>query len=68
MTGSTAGAEKPNLKKPQGEGARAKIDSRLARLSLAALGVVFGDIAPARYMPSGSVSTVNTGSMSAMPT
>ncbi|MGA8240401.1 MAG: KUP/HAK/KT family potassium transporter, partial [Desulfobacterales bacterium] len=45
MTDSTAGAEKPNLKKPQGEGARAKIDSRLARLSLAALGVVFGDIA-----------------------
>lgn len=45
MTDSTAGAEKPNLKKPQGEGARAKIDSRLARLSLATLGVVFGDIA-----------------------
>jgi KUP system potassium uptake protein len=44
MTDSTAGAEKANLEKPQGEGARVKIDSRLARLSLAALGVVFGDI------------------------
>ena len=28
-----------------GEGAHGKIDSRLAKLSLAALGVVFGDIA-----------------------
>jgi KUP system potassium uptake protein len=44
MTDSTAGAEKTNLEKPQGQGARVKIESRLARLSLAALGVVFGDI------------------------
>jgi len=44
MTDSTAGAERQNLKKPRGEDARVKIDSRLALLSLAALGVVFGDI------------------------
>ena len=44
MADSTAGAEKANLEKPQGEGARVKIERRLARLSLAALGVVFGDI------------------------
>ena len=44
MTNSTTETEKANLKKPQGEGAQVKIDSRLARLSLVALGVVFGDI------------------------
>ena len=42
---STSTAEPPNANKPKDDGAQAKIDGRLARLSLAALGVVFGDIA-----------------------
>ncbi|MFZ0726281.1 MAG: hypothetical protein WAM61_10865 [Desulfobacterales bacterium] len=42
MTKSSAEAEKANLKKPQGEDAQARTDSRLARLSLVALEVVFG--------------------------
>ena len=45
MTKSSAEAEKANLKKPQGEDAQARTESRLARLSLVALEVVFGDIA-----------------------
>ncbi len=45
MNVSTGGAAKANQKMPQHEGNRTMIDSRLARLSLAALGVVFGDIA-----------------------
>ncbi|MCB2147315.1 MAG: potassium transporter Kup [Deltaproteobacteria bacterium] len=45
MTDSTAAAKTPTANKPKDDGAQAKTDSRLARLSLAALGVVFGDIA-----------------------
>jgi hypothetical protein len=45
MTVSTEGAEKANLEKPKNEETKAKTNRRLAQLSLAALGVVFGDIA-----------------------
>jgi KUP system potassium uptake protein len=45
MTVFTEGAEKASPEKPKDESTNAKIDSRLAQLSLAALGVVFGDIA-----------------------
>jgi KUP system potassium uptake protein len=44
MAQATAHAGKPNPDAANDEGARAGIDRRLARLSLAALGVVFGDI------------------------
>jgi KUP system potassium uptake protein len=44
MSIPTGGAEKANLKNPGNEGSAGKINGRLARLSLAALGVVFGDI------------------------
>jgi len=64
MNISHEGAEKSNPEKSKSQGAQPKQKSRLARLSLAALGVVFGDIStPARYMPFESVSTVNTVSM-----
>jgi hypothetical protein len=42
MTVSTEGAEKASLEKQE---TKAKTNRRLAQLSLAALGVVFGDIA-----------------------
>jgi K+ transporter len=42
MTVSTEGAEKASLEKQE---TKAKTNKRLAQLSLAALGVVFGDIA-----------------------
>jgi KUP system potassium uptake protein len=45
MTVSTEGAEKATRKGPKNEGTNAKINGRLLRLSLVALGVVFGDIA-----------------------
>ena len=45
MTVSTEGTERTGREKPKSEDTHAKIDGRLARLSLAALGVVFGDIA-----------------------
>jgi len=45
MTVSTEGAEKASLEKPKNEETKAKTNRRLAQLSLAALGVVFGDIA-----------------------
>ena len=45
MNGSPGGLERVGIRNPQNEGSQEKIDSRLARLSLAALGVVFGDIA-----------------------
>ncbi|WP_319408376.1 potassium transporter Kup [uncultured Desulfosarcina sp.] len=45
MTDSAAESEKGHSGKPPGESDQTRIDSRLARLSLAALGVVFGDIA-----------------------
>ena len=44
MTVSIEGAEKANREKPKNEETKAKTNSRLAQLSLAALGVVFGDI------------------------
>jgi KUP system potassium uptake protein len=44
MTVPTEAAQKANRKKPKNEGTNAKINGRLARLSLLALGVVFGDI------------------------
>jgi KUP system potassium uptake protein len=44
MTVSTEGAEKASLEKPKNEETKAKTNRRLAQLSLAALGVVFGDI------------------------
>ena len=44
MAISNGGIEKVNSKEQQNEATQAKINSRLARLSLAALGVVFGDI------------------------
>ena len=44
MTISHEGAEKATPEKPKSQGAQPKQKSRLARLSLAALGVVFGDI------------------------
>lgn len=44
MTIPAAGAEKAIPDKPKSEGAQPEKKSRLARLSLAALGVVFGDI------------------------
>ncbi len=44
MTMPTAGTEEATLEKPKPQGAQPKPKSRLARLSLAALGVVFGDI------------------------
>ncbi len=45
MTVSTEGAEKTSLKKTKNEETKAKTNRRLAQLSMAALGVVFGDIA-----------------------
>ena len=47
LHGSAAciGTEPMEQTKFENEGTHAKIDSRLARLSLTALGVVFGDIA-----------------------
>ncbi|MFZ1985349.1 MAG: potassium transporter Kup [Desulfatitalea sp.] len=44
MTIPAGGAEKAIPEKPKSEGAQPEKKSRLARLSLAALGVVFGDI------------------------
>jgi KUP system potassium uptake protein len=44
MTIPNGGVEKANSKEPQRESAQTNINRRLARLSLAALGVVFGDI------------------------
>jgi KUP system potassium uptake protein len=44
MTIPHEGAEKATPEKPKSQGAHPKEKSRLARLSLAALGVVFGDI------------------------
>ncbi len=44
MTIPHEGAEKATPEKPNSQGAQPKQKSRLARLSLAALGVVFGDI------------------------
>jgi KUP system potassium uptake protein len=44
MAISDGGIEKVNSKEQQNEATQAKINRRLARLSLAALGVVFGDI------------------------
>ena len=44
MTNPNEGAEKPIPEKPKSESAPHEKKSRLARLSLAALGVVFGDI------------------------
>ena len=44
MTIPHEGAEKAIPEKPKSQGAQPKQKSRLARLSLAALGVVFGDI------------------------
>ena len=44
MTIGTVGPEKTNSRRPESQGTHAKIDNRLVRLSLAALGVVFGDI------------------------
>jgi len=44
MTNSDEGTEKATPEKPNSQGAQPKQKSRLARLSLAALGVVFGDI------------------------
>ena len=44
MTIPHEGAEKATLEKPKSQSAQPKQKSRLARLSLAALGVVFGDI------------------------
>ena len=44
MTMPTTGAEKAIPQKPKSESAQAEKKSRLAQLSLAALGVVFGDI------------------------
>jgi len=44
MTVSIEGAEKANREKPKNEETKAKTNRRLAQLSLAALGVVFGDI------------------------
>jgi KUP system potassium uptake protein len=45
MTVPTEGAEKASLKKTKNKETKAKTNRRLAQLSLAALGVVFGDIA-----------------------
>ena len=45
MTVSTKETEGTTRKEPKNKDAHAKINGRLARLSLAALGVVFGDIA-----------------------
>ena len=45
MTTSTTGAEATITQKPSAESAQPKIDSHMAQLALAALGVVFGDIA-----------------------
>lgn len=44
MTIPHEGTDKPIPEKPKSQGAQPKQKSRLARLSLAALGVVFGDI------------------------
>ena len=44
MSVSNGDAEKAQPKRPQQEDAQTKNNSRLAQLSLAALGVVFGDI------------------------
>jgi hypothetical protein len=44
MTLPHEGTEKATLEKPNSQGAQPKQKSRLAQLSLAALGVVFGDI------------------------
>ena len=44
MTNSNEGAEKATPEKPKSQGVQPKQKNRLARLSLAALGVVFGDI------------------------
>ncbi len=44
MNVPNSGVEKADPKEPQSETTQAKINRRLARLSLAALGVVFGDI------------------------
>ena len=44
MTVPAEAAAKANRKKPQNGGADGRINGHLARLSLAALGVVFGDI------------------------
>jgi KUP system potassium uptake protein len=44
MTAPTGAAEKANRKNSKNEGTSGKVNGRLARLSLAALGVVFGDI------------------------
>ncbi len=45
MPNATTGADTETVKKAQNQYAQPKIESRLAQLSLAALGVVFGDIA-----------------------
>jgi KUP system potassium uptake protein len=44
MNGPPGGLERVGVKNPQNGGAQDKADRRLAQLSLAALGVVFGDI------------------------
>lgn len=58
MTNPNEGAEKPIPEKTKRKRAPHEKKSRLAQLSLAALGVVFGDISPARYTPFGSVFTM----------
>lgn len=50
----------PTNAKKASETLPAGIDGRLLQLSLAALGVVFGDIATSRYTPSGNAFTGNT--------
>lgn len=51
MTNPHEGAEKAPAEKPTSRGTQPKQKSRLAQLSLAALGVVFGDISTSPIYP-----------------